>query len=126
MIDRILDTLLEADSQPRDWYAGLTTAAGHGVLVGMPAALALHGLGLSLALTPLAVALIYFLGWERLIQKGQDVADSLVDAVHVALGAAIIAGALAFGFWGAVAGFAAWAPVLMAGVWRRLACSSSN
>ncbi|PTR05336.1 hypothetical protein C8J28_1673, partial [Cereibacter azotoformans] len=69
---------------------------------------------------------IYFLGWERLIQKGQDVADSLVDAVHVALGAAIIAGALAFGFWGAVAGFAAWAPVLMAGVWRRLACSSSN
>lgn len=120
MIPKFLDTLLAADSQPRDWYGGLTTAAGHGVLIGMPAALVLHGAGLVLSSTPLAVAVLYFFAWERMIQKGRDVADSFMDAVHVALGAAIIAGALAFGFWGAVAGFAAWAPVLVAGVWRRI------
>lgn len=123
MIRRLLSALsglLTPDSFPRDWYGETTSQTGHAAAVGMPAALALHGVGLPPALVPPAVALIYLGVWERLIQRGPDLRDSLTDTAHVAAGATLITAALCWGYWPTVGTLAVWAAMLAVGIWRRL------
>ncbi|WP_235842895.1 hypothetical protein [Cereibacter sphaeroides] len=68
---------------------------------------------------PPAVALIYLIVWERLIQRGPDLRDSLTDTAHVAAGATLITAALNWGYWPTVGVLAVWATMLAAGIWRR-------
>lgn len=125
MIRRILDTLLEADSQPRDWYAWATNQLGHGV-IGMPLALVAHALWVPLLLVPVVVALRYFLIWELLLQTGDDLTDSLWDAVHVGMGAGIMSLALQGNISGLSALFILWGILLAYGVCRRIGVSSDT
>lgn len=110
-----------------DPYGHLTNQAGHGAV----------GIGLALiallALPPVwawvAVVLVYLIGWEVVVQssiKDGDLApswdwrDSLDDTSNVGGGAAVIVGALGWGYWAAVAGFAIWGAALAISTWRRM------
>ena len=106
------------DDQRDDWYRWLTNQAGHSAIVGMPAALlCLPVFGPIWA--PIMVALIYALAWEWLAQMGTDWRDSLMDTANVMAGASILCGALAFGYWTALACVVAWGCLLALGVLQR-------
>ncbi len=126
MTRRILAELLRPDAQPRDWYGWLTNQAGHAALVGQPAALALMIAGVPAWATTAIVAVAYLLVWERLIQRGRDLADSLTDTVSVGAGAALLATAVVADLPAAVFVLAVWAAVLVAGVRRRLSTPLSG
>ena len=121
MIRRILDTLLEADSQPGDWYAWATNQAGHGALVGAPLAMALLASGLPEVLVAGVSGLLHYLVWEVSIQHGKDRADSLTDSAHVGAGAALLTAALCWGLAAAALAFLAWGGMLAVGIYSRLA-----
>jgi hypothetical protein len=115
----ILNELLEADSQPLDWYGWATNQAGHAICVGVPMAMAAMALGVPLVATPAVVAVIYLMVWEILIQRSLEVIDTVADSVLVGCGAGIAAG-LTQGLW---TGFLLWLVFMVAlaiGVWRRL------
>lgn len=122
MLGPVLNRLLEADSQPKDWYAWATNQLGHGV-IGMPLALVAHALGIPFLLVPAVVALRYFLIWELLLQAGDDLTDSLWDAVHVGMGAGIMSLALQGNISGLSALFILWGMLLAYGVYRRIGVS---
>ncbi|AZB65045.1 hypothetical protein EBL87_15330 [Cereibacter sphaeroides] len=111
--------LLEPDAQPHQPYAWLTNQAAHSAVVGLPLGLLALGLSIPPEAVPPAVALIYLIVWERLIQRGPDLRDSLTDTAHVAAGATLITAALSWGYWPTVGVLAVWATMLAAGIWRR-------
>lgn len=116
------------DDYQRDAYGHLTNQGSHGGLVGGGLAL------LALAVLPpgwawLAVVAVYFVGWEVVVQSSirdgdlapsWDWRDSLDDTSNVGGGAAVIVGALGWGYWAAVAGFAIWGAALAISTWRRM------
>ena len=118
----------QPDDYQRDAYGHLTNQGSHGGLVGGGMAL------LALAVLPpvwawLAVVAVYFIGWEVVVQssiKDGDLApswdwrDSLDDTSNVGGGAAVLIGALGWGYWAAVAGFAIWGAALAFSTWRRM------
>ena len=108
----------DPDAQLFDWYGWLTTQAGHSVLVGVPAALALVP-WFGPFLPPLIVALAYLILWEIAVQRvGAGWKDALEDTACVMAGASLICGALV-GYGTAALAFAVWAVFLVAGVIRR-------
>lgn len=116
----MMATLLTPDSFPRNWYGALTSQTGHAAAVGIPMALILLGCGIPAALAPPAAGVLYFVAWERGLQRGADLGDSIADAAHVAAGALIITAALSWGFWPTVAAFVLWAAMLGAVVVARI------
>lgn len=120
--------MFDPDDYADDAYGHLTNQGAHGGLVG--AGLALLAL---LMLPPvaawIAAVLVYFVGWEIVVQssiKDGDLApswdwrDSIDDTSNVAGGAAVVICALTWGYWAAVAAFAIWAGALAYSTWRRL------
>lgn len=116
------------DDFNRDPYGHLTNQGAHGGLVG--AGLALLAL---LILPPVAawfaVVIAYFVVWEFLVGSiiaesdlapSWDWRDSIDDTSNVAGGAGVVIGALAWGYWAAVAAFAIWAGALALSTWRRM------
>ena len=89
MLAEILAELRRADAQPEDWYGWLTNQAAHMALVGIPAAMLMVWLQWPSWAIPLAVALIYGVGWELVVQRGKDFGDSIMDTAFVACGAAL-------------------------------------
>lgn len=112
--------LLRADAQTGDAYGWLCNQAGHAALVGMPAVILLLAFGVGPVLAPIAVALVYGVLWEWLIQRGRDWRDSVIDTACVLAGASVLAGALGFGLVTAAAALAIWCALLAVGVWRRI------
>jgi hypothetical protein len=108
----------DPDAQLFDWYGWLCTQAGHSVLVGVPAALALlPWFGPFVA--PLIVAVVYLVAWEikhQRIRAGWK--DALEDTACVMSGASILCGAFVSYGTSALA-FLLWAVFLAAGVIRR-------
>lgn len=110
---------LGPDDQRNDWYAWATNQAGHSAIIGMPAAL------LCLPVfgpiwTPVFVALVYLTVWEVMAGHWRaDWRDSLMDTAHVMAGASLLCGALAFGYWTAVACVLSWLCLIGFGVWQR-------
>ena len=109
-------------------YGHLTNQGAHGGLVGV-------GMGLlAVAVLPpvwawLAVVLVYFVCWEVVVQSSikdgdlypsWDWRDSVDDTANVAGGAAVLIGALGWGYWAAVGGFVVWAASLALSTWRRM------
>ena len=109
-------------------YGHLTNQGAHGGLVGV-------GMGLiAVAVLPpvwawLAVVMVYFIGWEIVVQSSikdgdlspsWDWRDSVDDTANVAGGAAVLIGALGWGYWAALGGFAVWAASLALSTWRRM------
>lgn len=106
------------DSFPRDWYQWLTNQAGHSVLVGVPAGLALMPF-LGPYIAPLAVFTIYLVFWEWGKQRfGAGLADAMEDSACVMAGASLICG-YEVGYWTAWGAFAVWCLFLAWGVWKR-------
>jgi hypothetical protein len=115
------------DSFKRDPYGHLTNQGAHGGLVGVGLAL------LALPILPpvaawFAVVLGYFVIWEVVIGariKEGDLApswdwrDSIDDTGNVAGGAAVLIGALAWGYWAALGAFLVWGASLALSTWRR-------
>ena len=123
MIRHILDTLLEADSQPGDWYGGLTNQTGHAAAVGMPMSLCLLGTQIPPFLVPGSVAILYFLVWERLMQRGEDMGDSIMDAIHVGFGSLILTAAMHWGYWATATTILLWVILLGFEAYRRIRSS---
>jgi hypothetical protein len=48
-----------------------------------------------------------------------DWRDSIDDTSNVGGGAAVLIGALAYGYWGALGGFLIWFAAVFASTWRR-------
>lgn len=89
----IFDELRRADAFPDDWYAWLCNQAAHALLVGAPLVFLALWLGVPPVAAPAAVAAIYGIGWEWLIQNGKDWRDSAMDTAMVMSGASIFAAA---------------------------------
>lgn len=109
----------QPDDQRNDPYGWITNQAGHAAIVGMPASLALIGLGVDIVAAPIVVALVYALAWEW--AQGHVIADwrdSLMDAANVMAGASIISGAFS-GYWTAAACVVMWGCILALGWWQR-------
>ena len=102
-------------------YGHLTNQSGH----------AMVGIGMGLLAYPLlppvaawlAVVVVYFVAWEVIIGssiKDGDIApswdwrDSIDDTSNVGGGAAVLIGALAYGYWGALVGFLMWFAAVLA------------
>ena len=108
-----------------DPYQHLTNQGAHGGLVGAGMALVAWPF-LPPVLAWVAVVLAY-LGYEALIQSGLDDdwhlswdwRDSIDDTANVAGGAAVLIGALSWGYWAAAGAFCAWGASLWFAVWRR-------
>lgn len=116
----VLLSLLSEGSQPRDWYGWLTNQAGHAYLVGFPAVYAvLIFTGVTGFSAVAIVAAVYFFLWEVLIQRGKDRADQIMDAFHVASGAAVFIALYDPIGWG-LKPFVLQAVVLAAGVIKRV------
>lgn len=118
MIRAIWTGLRRPDAQSDDWYGWATNQLSHGV-VGMVLVLALR-MVLPGPVAPLAVPLLYYLVWERWIQRGPDGADSLVDTLHVTAGATLIVLALAGLPEACLCVVGLWALALIDGIRRRL------
>lgn len=109
-----------------DWYAHLTNQGSHGGLVGVGMALILYPV-LPPILAWMAVVAVYF-AYEAIVQfdltvdweHDWDWRDSVDDTANVAGGAAVLIGALAWGYWAALGGFAVWGASLGLSVWRRV------
>lgn len=118
MIREITAELRRADDQSRDWYAWATNQLAHGVVGGAGVALLMPVLAPPLA--ALLVPPLYYIGWERGLQRGRDLVDSLTDTGHVAAGAALLATAASGGPWAPLVVCLAWAVALRVGVARRI------
>lgn len=114
----ILAELRAADAQPGDWYGWLTNQAAHMSVVGAPLALLLLWLGVPDLAVPIMVAAAYGILWEWAIQRGKDMADSLMDTAMVMCGAAFVVG-LTVGVADAAIIFLIYAGALSFGVMRR-------
>lgn len=118
--------MFEADDFARDPYGYATNQGSHMSVVGVTLGwLALYLLPAVWA--PVAVALVYGVGWEVIKQRGRKWADSLEDTAHVAVGASVLAGcfyylppAAVWPAWVTVGlCLAAWLVVLFIGFFRR-------
>lgn len=118
--------MFRPDDFQHDPYGHLTNQGAHGGIVGA-------GLGLLILPWLPAVAAWFavvglYLAYEALIQSGidddwrleWDWRDSLDDTSNVAGGAAVLIGALEWGYWAAMAGFVIWGAALALSTWRRM------
>lgn len=110
MWDKIWSELKRADSYQRDWYGFVCNQSAHFAVVGVGA-----GLLFPSPWCLIALAVGYFGIWERFIQGGNDLSDSLADTLNVLCGAAIIIFPDL-----APSIFSVWALFLVLGVLRRV------
>lgn len=124
----MLDSLRQPSGFPDDWYAEVTSQAGHAAIIGVALGL-LAILFLPPVWAPPAAFIVYLLIWEFSVQAsapGGDWRDSLKDAVNVMCGAGLVAvGAMmAADFWffwrSFAAAWAAWMLGNLITTWRRL------